>query len=176
MQALGRKRPEIPHRRRRTQIGLRVTLLGVDKVRELQRIAHEEHGSVVANQVPIAFFGIELDGKAAHVALGVRRAHLTGNGGETQDQRRFRTRLQRLGARVFGNVAGDLERSVSAPALGVHDALGDAFAVLVGQLLDELVVLHQHRTARACRNRILVIRNGGASAGCHCRFVGHEAS
>ena len=38
---------------------------------------------------------------------------------------------------------------VGPSALGVHHALGDALAVLVGELLEQLVVLHQHRAARA---------------------------
>ena len=39
------------------------------KVGELQRIAQEEYRGVVAYKVPIALFGIELDGKSAYIAL-----------------------------------------------------------------------------------------------------------
>src|SRR5262245_29991029 len=36
-----------------------MTLLGVDEIREFIRIADEKHRCVVANQVPVAFLGIE---------------------------------------------------------------------------------------------------------------------
>ncbi len=41
------------------------------QVGELQGIAEEENGRVVAYQVPVSRLGIELDGKAADIALGV---------------------------------------------------------------------------------------------------------
>ena len=72
VQAFRRQRPEIPHRGRRAHIGLRVALLGVNEVRELVRVADEEHRRVVAEKVPIAFSGVELERETAHVALGVR--------------------------------------------------------------------------------------------------------
>jgi phosphoribosylcarboxyaminoimidazole (NCAIR) mutase len=43
------------------------------------RVADEkEHGRIVAHQVPVALFGVELDGKAADIALGIARAALSG--------------------------------------------------------------------------------------------------
>ncbi|MNW05019.1 hypothetical protein D3C71_2012030 [compost metagenome] len=47
----------------------------------------------------------------------------------------------------------------------MHDTLRDALAVLVGQLLDQLVVLHQQRATRAGAQGILVVRNRVASTG-----------
>ena len=63
VQALRRQRPEIPHRGRRAQVGLRVALLRVDEVGKFERIAHEEHRRVVADQVPVAFLGVEFSAK-----------------------------------------------------------------------------------------------------------------
>jgi hypothetical protein len=40
-------------------LDLGVPLLGVDEVRELQRVAHEKYRRIVADHVPVAFFGIE---------------------------------------------------------------------------------------------------------------------
>src|ERR1700736_4059178 len=51
VQALRAERPEIPHRGRRAQIGPGMPLLGVDEIRELQRIAHEEYRRIVAHQI-----------------------------------------------------------------------------------------------------------------------------
>ena len=84
MQAFRRQRPEIPHRGRRAQVGLRMALLRVDEVGELQGIADEEHRRVVADEVPVAFLGVELQREAAHVALGIRRAAFAGDGREAQ--------------------------------------------------------------------------------------------
>ena len=49
----------------------RVPLLGVDEVRELGRLADEEHRRVVADHVPVAILGVELQGEAAASALSV---------------------------------------------------------------------------------------------------------
>ena len=64
------------------QVGARVALDRVVEVGELQRVAQEEDRGVVADQVPVAFLGVELQREAADVALGVGRAALAGHGGE----------------------------------------------------------------------------------------------
>jgi hypothetical protein len=48
-----------------------MALLGVYEVGELVGIPNEEHGGVVADQIPIAFIRVELDREAAHVAFGI---------------------------------------------------------------------------------------------------------
>ena len=82
------------------QVGLRIALLRVDEVGELQRIAEEEHGRVVADHVPVAFFGVELQGEAARIALGVGRALFAADGGEAQEQSRSACRLRRTAWRL----------------------------------------------------------------------------
>ncbi len=75
-------------------------------------------------------------------------------------------RPRRLSARgVARDVVGDGERAVGARALGVHHALGDALAVQVRQLLDQLEVLQQQRAARAGGQRVLVVGDGRAGGG-----------
>jgi hypothetical protein len=58
----------------RTQIRPGMALL--DEIGELLRVAHEEHRRIVADQIPVAFLGVELDGEAAHVAFGIGCAEI----------------------------------------------------------------------------------------------------
>lgn len=55
------------------------------EIGELERVAQIEHRGVVADQVPVALLGVETHGEAADVSLGIRRATLTGDGGEAQE-------------------------------------------------------------------------------------------
>ena len=57
---LGRQAPIVPTAPVRLQVGARVALLRADEVRELERVADEEDRRVVADQVPVAFLGVEL--------------------------------------------------------------------------------------------------------------------
>ena len=52
----------------------RISLLRVNKVAELQRIADKEDRSVVANHVPVAFFGVKLQRETARIAGRIGRA------------------------------------------------------------------------------------------------------
>ena len=158
VQAFGRERPEVPHRGGRAQIGLRVAFLRVDEVGELHGIADEEHRRVVADHVPVPVLGVEAQGEAAHVALRIRRAALTGDRREPQEGLALVADLaEDLGAGIVGNVVVDGQRAVGAGALGVHRALGDALAVLVRQLLEQAEVLHEDRPARTRRLGVLVV-------------------
>ncbi len=76
----GRERPEVPHHRGRLEVGLRIALLSMNEVAELQRIANEKHRGVVADYVPVAFFGVELERKPPGVPFGVGRAFLAPDG------------------------------------------------------------------------------------------------
>jgi len=74
---------KVPKRAGILHVRLRVALLGVNEVGELQRIANEEDGRVVANQVPDAFFRVELERKAAGIPGGIREPRFAGDGGES---------------------------------------------------------------------------------------------
>ncbi len=54
----------------------RVSLLRVDEAGEKHRIANEENGRVVSDQIPIALLRIELHREAARIARRVRTAAL----------------------------------------------------------------------------------------------------
>src|ERR1700685_3097455 len=108
-----------------------MALLGMDKVRELVWVAHEEHGGVVADQIPVALARLEFHREAAHVAFGIGCTELTGHGGKAQNERRAGAWLQQFCLGIPRNVATDLERAVSAPSLRVHRALRNSLSVLV---------------------------------------------
>ena len=64
--------------------GDRVGLLGVDEVGELDRVADEEDAEVVADQIPVAVLGVELDREAARVARRLGGVPAAGDRGEAQ--------------------------------------------------------------------------------------------
>lgn len=174
VQRFGAERPEIPGRRGAAQVGLGIALLGVDEVGELERVADEEHRGVVADQVPVAFVGVELDGEAAHIALGVGGAAFAGHGRKTQEQRSLLADLgEDAGAGVLGDVVGDGEGAVGARALGVHHAFGDAFTVEMGELFYQPEVLQQRRAARTGGQGVGVVGHRGARGGGQMLLVGH---
>ena len=54
-------------------VGDRIGLERVNHVRELDRVADEEDRQVVADQIPVAVLGVELDGESARVAQRLGR-------------------------------------------------------------------------------------------------------
>ncbi len=59
------------------------------EVGDAERIAEDEDWGVVADDVPLAFLGVELDRETADIALGVGRAALAGDGGEAGEEQRL---------------------------------------------------------------------------------------
>lgn len=174
MQRFGVERPEIPGGRGVAQVGLGIALLGVDKVGELQGVTDEEDRRVVAHQIPVAFLGVELDRKSAHVAFGIGSAAFAGDRRKAQKQRRLLADLGKdLGAGVAADVVGDGKGAVGAGALGMDDALGDAFAVEVGKFFNEPEIFQQGGTAGAGGQGVVVVRHWGARGGGQRLLVGH---
>ena len=145
---------------------VRLRLDGVDQVRELDGVLDEEDRDVVADEIEDAFLGVELDGEAADVAGGVRRAARAGHRREAHEDGRLDGRvLQEAGRRVLGHRLVQLEEAVRAGAARMHHALRDALVVEVGDLLAEDEVLQQGRAARPRLQRVLVVRDLDALIG-----------
>src|SRR5665811_1811631 len=58
---------------------------GMDEVGEFDGILDEENRDVVANQVPIAFLSVELDGKSSYVTRGIYRTCTACDGRNTSE-------------------------------------------------------------------------------------------
>jgi len=133
----------------------RVGLLRVDQVRELDRVANEEHREVVADEVPVAVLGVELHRKATRVTRHLRGVAAAGDGGEPDGEiGALALDLEQLGAGEAGDVlvahaAVRLEVAEGRRAAGMHDPLRYPLAVEVADLLQELVVLQRRRATRA---------------------------
>ena len=152
--------------------GARVALDGVVQGGKLQRIAQEEDRGVVAHEVPVAGIGVELDGEAADVALGIRRAAFSGHGREAHEARGLLADLgedRRPG--VFRDVVHHGEGSEGSRSFGVHAPLGDDFAVEVGEFFEEPRVLQGYGAALSGCLNVLVVGDGPAVFGCQFLFV-----
>ena len=175
VRGLGVERPEVPLHVVVAQSGVRPALLRADEVGELHRVADEEDGRVVADQVVVALGGVELQGEPARVAYRVRRPLLTGHCGQSQEHLGGSAGLEhrRLGERR--HVVGDLEVAERAAALGVHVAFGYPFPVEVRHLLDEVMVVQHDRAVRPDGEREGVARGGCAMVGGgDRRLLGHQ--
>ena len=55
-------------------------LHGMNDVGKLDRVLNEENGNVVADEIPVALFRIQLDGEPAHIAREIERTFAPSNG------------------------------------------------------------------------------------------------
>ena len=114
---LGRERPEVPLHVVAAQAGVGQALLRVNEVRELHGVTDEEDRRVVADEVVVALFGVELEGEAAHVAVRVCVALFAGHRREAHEHRRVLANfVEEGGLGPLGNVGGHLEVAEGAAA------------------------------------------------------------
>src|SRR6202012_4120412 len=166
MQGLGQQTPPVPLVVRAVHVGPRITFDNVVEVGELQRIPVKEDRRVRAYNVPVAFFGVELQGEAADVAHRVGGTAFAGVHGETGEHLGLQVDFgEDLGGCVPGDVVGHRECAVRAGPFGVHAAFGDELAVKVGQLLQVPDVLQQHRASRAGGHDIVVVHHRRTTGG-----------
>ena len=145
---------------------VRLGLGGVDEIGKLHRVLDEEDRDVVADEVPVAFVRVELHREATHVPGGVGRAAFAEDGREANEDRRlFADFAEERGARELGDRLRALEEAVRGRAARMHDPLGDALVVEVGDLLAKDEVLEQRRAAQARLQRVLIVRDRDALVG-----------
>uniref|UniRef100_A0A0L0NTX7 Peroxisomal catalase n=1 Tax=Candidozyma auris TaxID=498019 RepID=A0A0L0NTX7_CANAR len=132
------------------QVGLWVSLLGVDKVREFGWVSDEENRGVVVHPVQVTFLGVELGGEASWVSGGVGRTRLTTDGGESSEGSGLLTNvLEHLGGTDVGDVVSHLKDTVGTRALGVDNSLWNSLSVKVSKRVNEVEVLQEQRTVLA---------------------------
>src|SRR5664280_2888032 len=162
MHGFRRKRNEVPEcvvrgcRLREAAIGFHLD--GVDQVRKFDGILDEEDRDVVAYQVPVAFLGVELHGKAAYVTGGVDRAGATRDGRYPGKYGRPFTDLgENPGGRIPLQRGGQLEEPMRARRSRVNDTLRNALVIEMRDLLAKDEVLQERRAARVGPERVLII-------------------
>ena len=132
---------------------------GVDQVGELDGVLDEEHRDVVADQVPVALFGVELHGEAPHVARRVDRSGPAGHGREPHEHRGLLADLgEHFGGGVLRERLGELEEAVHAGGARVHDTFGNALVVEVRDLVAQDEVFEQGGSPRVGAQRVLIVR------------------
>jgi hypothetical protein len=124
------------------QVSLRITLLGVDEVREFCRIADEEHGSVVeylsevdalvcvhicvrseeTHPIQIPLLGPDLHGKTSGITSSICATALSTDGRESDGRSGLVAHFgEELCRGKIGDLVGDLEVAVCAGTFGMDD-------------------------------------------------------
>jgi len=174
--AFRRQRNEVPEvvvcRLRLGEIAVRLLFGGMDKVGKLDGILDEEDRDIVADEIPIALLGIDLDRKAANIPGKVERALVAGNRGEADEGGGlFTFALEEIGLGVGGKRIIGLEITMGAIAARMNDAFRDALMVEMEQLFAEMEIIHGERPARADTQRILVVGDRSALRRGHHRCI-----
>ena len=105
-------------------------LAGMDDVHELDGILNEEDRNVIAHDVPVTLFGVELHRESSNISDGVCTSSATQHGRETEEERSFTRRIGHNSS--FGHVLCALEESEcteGTSSTGVDNTLWDALVV-----------------------------------------------
>jgi hypothetical protein len=104
-------------------VSLRITLLSVNKVRELCWVSQEEDGCVVGDPIKVSFGSLELYGETTRVTRRVRGTGFTTDSGESHGDGAFGTFFEHGGQAEVVHVFGADEFAVCTGTLGCRDAL-----------------------------------------------------
>lgn len=157
-----RERDEVPERVVRgpglRHLEVRLGLRGMEEVGEFHRVLDEEHRDVVADQVEVAFVGVELDGEAPDVAGEIGGAAFSDHRREAYEHRRALAGFcEQRGARHPRERLVAFETAVRPRTARVHYALGNALVIEMGDLLAEDEVLEQRGPPKTGLERVLVV-------------------
>ena len=152
MHGFGSQRNEIPEgivrgcRLRESPV--RLHLYSMDQVREFDGILDEKDRDVIADEIPISFFGVELHRKSADIPRRVYRPCATSNGRYSSKHRSLLAQLSEdPGCSVFLQRRGQLEVSMNSRGSRVYDAFGNTLVVKMRDFFAEDEIFEKHRAA-----------------------------
>ena len=146
---------------------------GMDEIGKLDGVLDEKDRDIVADEVPVSLFGIELHGKPAHVTRCIDRTRAAGDRREPgKDRDLLALALEQVSARQVGQRLIGFERTMRRGASGVNDAFRDPLVIEVKYFLAKDEILEQRRAASAGLQRILIVGNRDALVGgeLYCRI------
>lgn len=150
-----------------SEVGLRITFLGMDEVREFGRISQEEDGCVIRHDVPVTLIRPHLDGEASWVASTVVGALLATDRRKSNSNWTFLSlRAEDVRDRQIIQRIRALEVSMSATAFGMDDTLWDTLTVEVGEQINQVEILEEERTILAGSLCLVWVGCRDAIAGC----------
>ena len=126
---------------------VRVGLDRMDDVGKLDAVLNEEHRNVVADQVKGALIGVELHREASRVPHRIGRATGPDDRREADKTGVTVPSSPRKAAFVTDCRPVRLKDTVRCSTPGVHDPLGNALVIEVSDLLAQMEVLEQRRSA-----------------------------
>src|SRR5659263_665085 len=162
MHGFRRERNEIPEcvvrgcRLRKAAVGFH--FYGMNEIGKFDGILDEENRDVVADQVPVAFFSIKLDGKSAYVSRGIYRTCTTCDGRYTSKHGCLLTYLGKYpGGGVLLQRGGQLEESMHARRSRVNDPLGNPLVIEMRDFFAKDEIFQKRRAVRIGPERVLII-------------------
>lgn len=175
--------PEIPVGGGVGESGAGVAFDGVVQIRELERVAQKKDGGVVANQIPVAFLGIELDGKSAYIPLRIGGAAFARHRGKAHKDGCFLADAVEEGrAGVARDIVRYTEGAEGPGTFGVHAAFRDNFPIEMSDFLQIPHVLHELRSSRSGGEAVVIVcyRSSGSRGqflvGIHARPIVADAA
>ena len=72
--------PKLKHGRRVRQVGLRILLLRVNKIRKIDRVTKKKHRGIVAHYIVVTLPGIEFDRETTRIARIITGILASANG------------------------------------------------------------------------------------------------
>src|SRR5450759_134393 len=137
---------------------VRLHLYSMDQVRELDGILDEKDRDVIADQIPISFFGVELDRKSADVPRRVYRTCATSNSRYSGEHRSLLPHFGEYpGGGVFLQRRGQFEESMNPRGSRVNDTLGNTLVVEMSDFFAEDEIFEKRRTTRVGLQRVLIV-------------------
>ena len=128
------------------EVSCRITLLSMNEVRKLGWISQEEDGSVVGNDVPIAFLGPHLNRKTSWITGEIVRARLATDCRETNSDGTFLAlSAEDVGSTQVVERVGADEFTMSTTALRMDDSFWDTLTIEVGEEVDQVATDYQRR-------------------------------
>ena len=142
MQAFRRQGKKVPDMSVIFDIGAGIGFLGMDEIREFERIADKKDREAQADYVIVSFGGVKFDGKASRVTISIRRAFGADDCREADEKAcGYVWIAQKCGAGVFGHTPVGAEGTEGTASFGVDDAFRDAFPIEMCHFFDKLHVL-----------------------------------
>src|SRR5665648_1127304 len=102
----------------------------MDEIRKFDGILDEENRYVVADQIPVTFLSVKLNGKSAYITRGIYRTRAAGDGRYTSKHGCLLTYLgEYSGGGVLFQRGGQLEESMHARRSRVNDTFGNTLVI-----------------------------------------------
>jgi len=152
------KTQKVPHHISIFQVGVWISFLGVNEIREFDWISDEENWSIVSNHIIISFFSVKFNSKTSWISFSISTSFFTSDSTESGEEWcSFANLIQEFSFTPFLTISKAFKIAKCSTSFSINNSFWNSFSVELCQFVNQMEILEKYWSIFSSKNGVLIV-------------------